>query len=323
MNIVDFNHSHLEEAAKIVLANYEEERQQVPILPKLNALLELTHFADNNLGVAAFEGNRMIGFLGAYYPINDAFGSTNVKGTYSPIHAHGAIGANRDRVYSKLYQEAAEKWVSEGIASHAIVLFAHDKVSLNSFFYNGFGLRCIDAIRPLEDILQIKAINPNHDSVCNYCEVPKEEWGKLLDHQNSLIAHLGTSPIFMKLPMMGEDEFYKRASADVRYFAAKQQEDYIAYIKVGDNGENFVTEDSSMLNICGAYCMPSFRGTGVTQNLLSHLMTTLKKEGYTRLGVDCESFNPNARGFWLKHFTEYTNSVVRRIDEKAIESAER
>jgi hypothetical protein len=48
-------------------------------------------------------------------------------------------------------------------------------------------------------------------------------------------------------------------------------------------------------------------------------MTTLSQEGYQLLGVDCESFNPTARGFWLKYFAEYTHSMVRRIDEKAVD----
>jgi hypothetical protein len=40
----------------------------------------------------------------------------------------------------------------------------------------------------------------------------------------------------------------------------------------------------------------------------------LKAENYLRLGVDFESFNPTAWGFWLKHFQAYTYSDVRRID---------
>lgn len=59
---------------------------------------------------------------------------------------------------------------------------------------------------------------------------------------------------------------------------------------------------------------------GVYQNLLDFLITTLKAEGYTCLGIDFESFNPTAYGFWLKYFNAYTNSVVRRIDELAIEN---
>ena len=51
---------------------------------------------------------------------------------------------------------------------------------------------------------------------------------------------------------------------------------------------------------------------------LSLLTQKLKTDGYTCLGVDFESINPNAYGFWLKHFDAYTYSVVRRIDEKAV-----
>ena len=47
-------------------------------------------------------------------------------GTYSPIHAHGAVKENKRRIYSRLYQAAAEKWVKQGILSHAIALYAHN-----------------------------------------------------------------------------------------------------------------------------------------------------------------------------------------------------
>jgi hypothetical protein len=52
----------------------------------------------------------------------------------------------------------------------------------------------------------------------------------------------------------------------------------------------------------------------VAQNLLNFVIATLKAEGYPRLGVDFESYNPNAFGFWLKYFAVYTHGVIRRID---------
>ena len=85
-------------------------------------------------------------------------------------------------------------------------------------------------------------------------------------------------------------------------------------MEVMDEGENFVTEISGMKNICGAFCLPEYRGKGISQSLLDFIISKLREEGYTRLGVDFESFNPTATGFWLKHFTAYTSSVVRRID---------
>ncbi|MHB8131073.1 MAG: GNAT family N-acetyltransferase [Mobilitalea sp.] len=337
IKIVDFNHDHIQKALEIAMANYAEARLLVPILPKVDELPDLTHFADNQLGVAAFDGGTMVGFLCAYYPREDAFGTTNVKGTFTPIHAHGVINIqggttfdetidgtanltvnNRDRIYSLLYQEAAKKWVREGILSHGISLYPNDKEAVNSFFYNGFGLRCIDAIRSLEDIPSFEYKLQNIKEHLEYCEVPREDYGLLLKLSNELTAHLGDSPTFMKFDPINEEELYRRSPEGVRYLTVKTEGHYVAYVKISAEGENFVTEDSSMMNICGAYCEPEYRGTGVYHNLLCHLMNILKKDGYQLLGVDCESFNPTARGFWLKYFTEYTHSVVRRIDDKAI-----
>ncbi|HWT74492.1 MAG TPA: GNAT family N-acetyltransferase [Mobilitalea sp.] len=331
MKIIDFSDNHIESAMKIAIDNYEEEQRYVPILPKITAVPDLKHFAENRLGVAAFDDDRMLGFLCAYSPHEDVFGTTGVRGTFSPIHVHGVIASSelerkgsgsrysKDRIYSLLYQEASRKWVKEGIRSHAIGLYTHDKEAVNCFFYNGFGLRCIDAVRSLDAALAPVEITGLHSPDVEYCEVDKEEWGKLLIFHNGLIEHLGAAPTFMKFKPMDEAELYRRTSEDTRYFAAKVQGSYIAYIKLSGEGENFATADQGMMNICGAYCNPIYRGSGIYHNLLSYLTLTLKKEGYQLLGVDCESFNPTARGFWLKHFQEYTHSLVRRIDDKAID----
>jgi GNAT superfamily N-acetyltransferase len=106
---------------------------------------------------------------------------------------------------------------------------------------------------------------------------------------------------------------------NVRYFVAKQNDVLAAYVKtLVDDGETFVCSTPGMQNICGAYCLPEYRGKGVYQNLLNYLIRTLNAEGFTRLGVDFESFNPTANAFWPKYFGEYTHSVVRRIDEHAL-----
>lgn len=315
MNIIDFTHNHIEEAITLAKANYQEERQYVAVLPTVDTLPDLTPFADNSLGVAAFENGRMLGFLCCYSPWDNAFGTTSVRGTFSPIHAHGAIQENRGLIYNRLYQSAAEKWVKNGVLSHAIGLYAHDAQAINNFFVNGFGLRCMDAIRPMEVI----ACEPANNF--DFCELPKDQQTDILPLNNLLISHLSQSPVFMPFPQFDEQSLRNTLDRQrCRCFAAYKAGEMIAYVKVQDSGENFVSDDSCMQNICGAFCLPAYRGRGVYQNLLNFLITTLKGEGYTRLGVDFESFNPTAYGFWLKHFTDYTSSVVRRIDERAIEN---
>lgn len=322
MNITDFTIDHINAAMVIAKENYEEERAQVPVLPGIQELPDLAEFVEYGLGVSAFENDRMVGYLCAWPPRRDAFGTTGVSGTFVPIHAHGVAhditGSGRERIYSRMYQAAAEKWVKKGILSHGISLYTHDTAAIKSFFYNGFGLRCIDAIRTLEELPVREVILPGQGKTLDYVEIPRNEWVLLLEHHKALIAHLGRSPIFMTFPTMAIEDLYDRTNEDTRYFTAKADSQYIAYIKLDQEGETFVSDDHSMMNINGAYCLPEYRGLGIYQNLLSFMISTLREEGYTRLGVDCESFNPTARGFWLKHFTEYTHSVVRRIDDKAI-----
>jgi GNAT superfamily N-acetyltransferase len=104
-----------------------------------------------------------------------------------------------------------------------------------------------------------------------------------------------------------------------RYFTAEDGGKIAAYVKVTDKGENFVGDAENMKHICGAFCLPEYRGQGIIQSILNFIIKTLRNEDNQLLGVDFESFNPAGSAFWLKYFTEYTHSVVRRIDDLIIE----
>ncbi len=314
MKIFEFEKKHIEAAKLIAAENYKEEREQVSILPDIDGLPDLEYFANNGLGVAAFEEERLVGFLCCYEPRDNAFNS-KAKGTYSPINAHGAVKENRRKIYQKMYQAAAEKWVKHGIGYHGIGHYAHDAESINAFFTYGFGLRCIDAVRPMIEI------------ECKPCdgiyfeELAKKDVMRVRELRRMLSEHLGKSPCFMYSSSEILEEWLARAEGrDSRVFAASDGSKVAAYIEVTAEGENFITEVDSMSNICGAFCLPEYRGKNIYQNLVNFVITKLKAEGYKLLGVDFESFNPTAYGFWLKYFTAYTNGVVRRIDECALQN---
>lgn len=63
MDILNFERKHVEEATAIAHANYYDERQFVKELPQVCDIPDLNSFAENGLGVAAFEDEKMIGFL--------------------------------------------------------------------------------------------------------------------------------------------------------------------------------------------------------------------------------------------------------------------
>ena len=312
MNIVTFEKQHIEEAKAIAFVNYQQERSFVGTLPVIEQMPDLDWFAENGLGVAALDEGELVGFLCCVGPFDNAFGS-QVKGTFSPIHAHGALTEDRELIYRKMYQAAAEKWVAQGILYHTIGLYAHDAQAIGALFWYGFGLRCVDAIRTMSRI----HCSPMSDYTFRL--LPNEEIAAIRQMRVQLSVHLAESPCFMYSEPRAVDIWIAKAETrNTQVFVAERDGAAVAFIEVGEDGENFITETADMKNICGAFCLPQFRGTGLFANLLNFTLEQLRKEEVSRLGVDYESINPTASGAWGKYFTPYTHSVVRRIDEYAL-----
>lgn len=311
MDILNFEIEHVKEAMSLVLANYYDERQFVKELPEACDIPDLNDFVENGLGVVAFENEKMVGFLCGSDPFDNAFRATDVKGIFSPMGANAAVSENRSKIYVAMYQAAGAKWVKVGAVSHAICLHAHDEELQRQFFRYGFGLRCLDAIRPME------LIECEPCTSYDFVELSKAECNSVYPLHLALNYHYCESPFFMNRKPETQEEFAVSTMQEGgRYFVAKQNGKLCAFLKVAASGETFVATGDTYRHIRGAYCLPEHRGKGLYQNLLNFTISTLKREGYTRLGVNFESFNPTARGFWLKYFTAYTNSVVRRIDER-------
>ncbi|HAO61658.1 MAG TPA: hypothetical protein DCQ90_07010 [Erysipelotrichaceae bacterium] len=311
MDCIQLRETHLDQACEIMRLNYEAERAKTKELPEIISTPDLGYFVKNAYALGMIEGDTLIGYLCAYPPIEDAFGTAGVKGTFIPVHAHGAIGNRRKKVYDLLYQGLAKRLVEDRVFSHAIALYAHDQDAIDCFFTNGFGMRCMDSIRAID------AERPIRPAKVEIAELDRNESASILPLRNGLIRHLSHSPTFLKYPMMSDQQLmHSIQRRDSRIFIARNESGIIAYIEVMADGENFITENEGMLNICGAYCLPEFRKSGIVDELLAFLEHTLHQEGIPLLGVDFESFNPTAREFWGKHFTPYTVSLVRRIDEK-------
>lgn len=313
MRIVDLAAEHIEPARRLTAEAYAAERHAVPALPAVDETPDLVEVVANGLGVAALEGDTLVGFLGCSDPWEGAFGQ--VRGTFSPIHAHATVPHDRGRVYDRLYQAASAKWVAMGVLSHAIGLYAHDAAALGSFFDNGFGIRTIDAIR---DVSPIDASVPDGLTLR---QVEAADVEAIAPLHEGLMEHLRQPPMFMPLTVAASPEVMARWIHEGRYrFVAAFDDDRpVAYLRWQESGENFVCDDPAMMSITAAYALPELRGTGVATALLAWLLDWLREHGHERCGVDFESFNYTARNFWLKHFTAYTMGVVRRIDERIVQ----
>ncbi|TJZ64732.1 GNAT family N-acetyltransferase [Chitiniphilus eburneus] len=313
MRVIDFSTAHIPQAMQIIAQDYAVERCHVPALPALDAVPDLAPFAHNGLGVAAFDGDTMLGFLCSVGPFSQAFGSTDAVGVFSPLHGNGAIMAHRAETYARMYQVAARKWARAGASSHGICLYAHDAAAEAQLWRYGFGLRCIDAIREIgpEVVLSPHGID--------IAELAPADHRLVYPLHIQLDRHMADSPTFVLRGSPSESEFMEEAGNDgSRFFAARHDGKVVAFMRVGGEGETFIGQTPGMTHVFGAYCLPAYRATGLSGVLLGRVIATLHGEGHTRLSVDFESINPAATGFWLKHFSAYTHSVVRRIDEHVL-----
>lgn len=313
--------SLLEQAVSLALDGYNEECSVVNNLPRKDYkdvfLNLLSNMIKHNLGIVALDGNNVVGFITCYASINNMFG--NVQGAFSPIHGHGAIKKDRSRIYSLLYQNASKKWVKEGILSHAIALYAHNKIAIDTFFRNGFGLRCVDAITSIDNE---KLIYKDKDNI-KMEEITLDKLECVLPLKNHLVTHLSNSPTFLPSSKFDLKKLKEQSlRRDSRFFTASVEDKVVGYVEIMGEGENFTCDDDETINICGAYVSLEYRGTGLYKSLISFMFDKLRKEKYKRCGVDFESINPTADRFWLKYFTPYTYSLVRRIDERMMQYKE-
>ncbi len=311
----NFGEKHIEEAVRLALAELDAERIHCPDLPCEDFSEQLTgilHWLSSQpFGKAALCDGKLVGYLVFAGPWDGFFG--DVKGVFSPLggSAFSYEYKNRGRLASMLFASAAEEFVKQGVFSCALSRYAHDEETARSFVLNGFGIRCSDAVREISDF----ALSHNSGDI-HFAELPPEEFERIRKLKNGLVKHLERAPTFFPTDMEHYEQWFKKE--DMRVFAAEADGEIIGFISLEDDAENFITEHDKMKNICGAYFDEKYRGGGTAQGLLAFIIDTLKTEGVTHLGVDCETLNPNALNFWSKYFEPYTYSFARRIDERIV-----
>lgn len=311
---VQIKNIYVDEALNIVMHAYEKERNAVPCLPESDfhdyLKNSIQYLFDNGSGIAAINGNRLIGFLSGYV-VGNFFGK--YSGVYCPVFGHGAIGENSMQIYRDIYKNAAQLWVKNSYLTHAITVFAHDQELVNAWFWQGFGLRCIDAIRETSKIsVKEASIKIKKSSI--------EDAEELADIHTQHNLYYRESPIFM--PKESADAVKEYCS----WLSKENHHEWIAYrnnIPVGVMGiapsaETFVSDHPSVMNIKAAYVAENERSTGIGAILLNTVQEWLLQNGYPLCGVDFESINPLGSSFWIKYFSPYTYSLVRRIDERVL-----
>lgn len=303
---------YIDEALELVRQEYKNEQILSTQLPDWNydtyARSILSEIFKQKYTMMAIEDGKLIGYLGFWGPIDGFFGE--VKGAWSPLCGSAFAGNDRAKLASKLFEETTKPMVKDGIFCYAISRTANDTKVSQSLIFNGFGIRCSDAVMQLDK---------RHKSDLNtgniiFCELDKADFSVVKPLRLKLDKHLWDAPVYFPVNINDFNEWSKRE--DLRIFVAKDNDQVIGFISIGDEGETYITRDSRMTNICGTYVAEEYRGRKIADALLEYVCQKIEAEGTKYLGVDCETLNPTALRFWRKYFQPYTYSYCRRIDER-------
>lgn len=258
-------------------------------------------------GLVALEGSRLVGYLG-WFIVNN-FRRTDQKAAYCPEWGHAAVAGIQPRVYRALYRSAATQWASQGCRVHAITLLAGDPATEKVWFWNGFGLTVVDAIRKTQP-LSLAA--PTDFSIRKASREDAEALS-VLDAEHW--RHYAAAPIFM-VPQTPDD------AASFASFTDQPESSVWLALQAGypagfmrfesdSDGASAVLQSKDTIAITGAYIRPENRGRQLASAILDAALQYYAGLGFEHCSVDFESFNPEAAGFWMKYFEPVCLSVVR------------
>ncbi len=318
MRIVPLCKEHIPVASSLAAAGHAQERTHVPTLP----VREPQHYVplfERLLricpGAAALDqSGQLIGYILGIGPI-DNFRCTQ-RGVHVAEWAHAAVGDNRAYIYQHLYEYIADLWVKNGCFAHAISLYAHDELALNTWFRSAFGMICGDAIRELVPVqghlaTDIKIARAGYEHIDLFLPLVHE-------HQR----YYPTSPLFMPLTGLHNKEYFEKWLSDEKhaFWLALDDDQPVGYFESSPahSGARHLIADPGTASVCSAFVRPDCRKGGVGAALLSRVVRWAAESGYQRLAVDYESHNIYGSRFWTKHFTPVAASLMRIVDERVV-----
>ncbi len=320
-NFVQVKIDYVDEALVMVLNAYIKERQSIPYLPDAdfsNSIRDsIKYLFENGSGYAALLNNEFVGFLSGF-KVDNFFGKYN--GIYCPIYGHGVKPDYGLSLYSELYRYAADQWVKEEYITHAVTVFSHDDALVNMWFWQGFGLRCIDSIRQTSTLKLPASLTNSTSSGFEIRKAVAEDADILSD------IHIQHNNYYRRSPVFMPRSNYDPVEEHMDWMSQEGNHEWVAYrsnkpigiMRLCTEAESFISCHSSVMNIQDSFVIESERGNGVGSALLNTVQQWLMENGYPLCGVDYESINPQAKNFWGRYFTPYTYSLVRRIDEQIL-----
>lgn len=312
MQIIPFDRTHIPAASAMFAGSFKMQRQFVPHLPDrfetaAESVLLLQRMLQNHAGLAAVEGGELLGYL-IWFTI-DNFRNANRKAAYCPVWAHGASLEKQSAVYRSLYRAASALWAEAGCEVHAITLLAYNQDVIQTWFWSGFGLTVVDAIRPAVPL------GISYPTGVTIRQARLDDSEILADLEAEHWHHYLAAPVFMNpTPPSSAAEFVELLqSPGGGAWLAFVDDKPAGYIRLeaSSSGAAEIVAADTTISITGAYVLPALRGRKIAPALIEGALDYYADQGFQACSVDFESINPEAAVFWMRYFDPVSYSVLR------------
>jgi len=312
MQIIPFTHNLIPQAAALFSEKMKRQRLVTPILPEHMEREEFifTRLADlfaSNSGVAAMEAGQLIGYIGAFTV--DGFRGATRRGAYVPEWGHAALEGNQAKIYPAMYGVISAAWAAAGCGVHAITLLAYNQEGQKTWYWQGFGLTVVDAIRPMQPLSPTPHTS-FHIRKATLNDIPHI---LILDREHS--QYYTQPPIFMPEQASWDASEWETFLTHPmnRLWLAENEDQPFGFIRFDFN--NFdgvaVTEAEDAVFISGAYIRPANRGQGAAAAMLDAALRDYAAQGLSCCVTNFKSLNPKAASFWMKYFDPVCYSLLR------------
>jgi GNAT superfamily N-acetyltransferase len=311
IEILDLREVDLDDAARLVCDRYRSLRRQEPLLPERYENFEaflpgLARLVEAAPGVAATEAGRLAGFMTGYL-LPEFLG---VPSAYSPEWANGTVVEDSRRIYEEMYAHLSARWVERGYFTHALTMFAHDRVGLETFQWLAFGYAGVDGLR------ELSALESDQAQVA-VRRAGEGDYAVVEQLLAALENHIAAAPVFW--PHELEDSRSWLGDPHNAMWLAVQDGEILGCLGIGPANREACTiiRDEGTASIISAYTREDARSRGVAAALLDQALSWAREQGFTRCAVDFEAMNSLARRFWLKWFRPVCYSLIRSLNEEA------
>jgi GNAT superfamily N-acetyltransferase len=310
-NIAPLAPEGVPEALSLVVACYESEKRCNPLMPPTllgnpdNALPYIEQCMGNGC-VAAYDGGKMIGFMG----IHAFFTFKGQRAAQVRSINHAAL-EKTPNAYLSLYQALGEVLAEKRVQLHIIEHLAGNMELKETLFQLGFGAILAERLRDMSPIPSAAAAAVSQEK--DFLSIEELD----LEHRR----YYRLSPIFIT-----KDESRKAVRGDLSehgkngdvLFTYRENGIPMAYMIAGayaGTDEGFLLQNSGTAQVKSAYARPDARAKGIGRALLSHSVEWARLQGYSRIFVEHESANIIGGAFWQQHFSPYLYVSMRYVED--------